>query len=221
MIQKCSRLVDMSVTAIFPTAYLPPISYWAALMRHEEVYIEVLETYPKQTYRNRCVIATAGGPMDLTVQVSRPQGNHTITADVTISYAERFNIRHWRAIQSAYNATPYFLYYRDELETILTTPFSNLVDFNEALLKYVLKRLKINTVITRTTQFIPPSSASLANAGIADCRQMFSPRLPKCQMPAYPQVFDEKLPFLPDVSIIDLLFNLGPEACTYMAQLKM
>ena len=96
---------------VFSTAYLPPIAYVAALMQHDDVLIETKETFPKQTYRNRAEIMTAGGVRTLTVPVIRD--NHSRTEEVGIDYKERWNIVHLRTLTAAYSASPYFLYYKD------------------------------------------------------------------------------------------------------------
>ena len=102
--------------ALFSTAYFPPISYVAAMLDKQVVVVEQYETFPKQTYRNRAVVATANGLLSLTVPVVRINGNHTYTKDMAICYNENWAVKHWRAIESAYNSSPYFLYYKDEVE---------------------------------------------------------------------------------------------------------
>ena len=95
--------------SLFSTAYFPPVSYVAALLQSNSIVVEQYETFPKQTYRNRTVIATANGLLSLTVPVVRTNGNHTYTKDMAICYNENWPLKHWRAIESAYNASPYFL----------------------------------------------------------------------------------------------------------------
>ena len=105
------------MTAVFSTAYLPPIAYVATLLHHPQALIEAKETFPKQTYRNRAEIMTAGGIRTLTVPVIRD--NHSRTEEVRIDYKERWNIIHLRTLSAAYSASPYFLYYKDDLEALL------------------------------------------------------------------------------------------------------
>ena len=200
---------------LFSTAYLPSVSYMARMASYGTVAIEQKETFPKQTFRNRAVIATGNGLLMLNVPVVRPQGNHTPTDQMLISYHEPWNIRHWRAIVSAYSAAPYFLYYRDELEQILLTPHQHLVDLNDALLRYLLKKLKLPCSFTYTDTFTPPSLPpspldfrnQLTNKHSLDAFP---------SLPAYPQVFDTRFGFQPNLSSIDLLFNLGPEAKSHL-----
>ena len=130
------------MTPVFSTSYLPPIVYVANLLRHTEVLIETKETFPKQTYRNRTEIMTAGGVRTLSVPVIR--NNHSRTEEVGIDYKERWNIIHLRTLAAAYSASPYYLYYKDDLEALITQRYDKLIDLNEALLKWILKLLKIN-----------------------------------------------------------------------------
>ncbi len=210
---------------LLSTAYLPSVAYMAVLARHDSVVIEQKETFPKQTFRNRAAIATGNGVLMLNVPVVRPYGNHTRTEQMTLSYNEPWNVRHWRAIVAAYSAAPYFLYYRDELEKILLQRHERLIDLNDAILNYLLQRFKINCHITYTDSFTPPSDPPTAN----DLRNLLTNKhtLPhpnsqfsifNFQFPPYPQVFDTRFGFLPNLSAIDLLFNLGPEAKPLLLQ---
>ena len=197
---------------LLPTAYLPPISYFALLTGEEQVVIEQWETFPKQTLRNRTTILTSNGPLTLSVPAVRTNGNHTMTHDVGISYAEKWNIRHWRAIESAYNSSPYFLYYKDGLEKIILTPQESILQLNSLLLDYLLKKIKLNVQVSHSMDYTPAETIS------NDYRETFSEkrRSPSPTLPSYEQVFSAKMPFVPDLSIIDLLFNLGPDTKNYL-----
>lgn len=202
-------------TKLFATAYLPPISYISQLIGSPHINIEHKETFPKQTYRNRANILTANGILPLYVPVIRPHGNHTTTDEIEISYTEPWNIKHWRAIVSAYNASPYFLYYRDGFEKILLTKHQKLVDLNEQLTMQVLKILKIECEIHHTADFLPYE-------GHKNDYRYYSNAKRKTSTPSFPpysQVFIDKIPFASDLSIIDLLFNLGPESKQYLERL--
>lgn len=197
---------------IFATGYLPPIAYIAKLMQFDEVLVEQMETFPKQTYRNRAVIATANGLLPLIVPAVRTDGNHTMTRDMGISHVENWPIKHLRAIEAAYSASPYYLYYKDEFEAILAQKHERLIDLNSELLRYLLKKLKIDCHISLTDDFAEPGSREL------DFRRDFSVKghYTTRQFPEYDQVFAAKMPFQPNLSIIDLLFNLGPDAKRYL-----
>lgn len=197
---------------LFPTAYLPSVSYMAYMATYNTVAIEQHETFPKQTFRNRAAIATGNGLQLLTVPVVRPQGNHSRTEEMEISYGEPWNIRHWRAIVTAYNTSPFFLYYRDELEEILMAHHEHLIDLNYNLLRYLLKKLKIECTPLPTHDYLPPTDITTDYRYTLVSKKNMSP----CPLPPYSQVFDTRIGFLPNLSCIDLLFNLGPEAGMYL-----
>lgn len=202
---------------LFSTAYMPPIAYMAAMMRQTDATIEVKETYSKQTYRNRCTILTANGPLDLTIPVSRPSGNRSRTEEIIISYAEPWNVRHWRAIESAYSASPYFLYYRDGIEQLLKKRHERLVELNTSLTEHLIKTIKGQTQLKLSDDYMP--AHSVAN----DYRNTFSPKriIPTGCFEEYPQVFEYKYKFQANLSIIDLLFNLGPESRSYLQNIPI
>lgn len=196
------------MTPLFSTAYLPPIAYVAALSAQPEALIETQETFPKQTYRNRTEIMTAGGVRTLSVPVIR--NNHSRTEEVGIDYKERWNVIHLRTIAAAYSASPYYLYYKDVLEKILLQRYERLIDLNDALLQWILRTLKSGCQIRHTQDFVKDYPA--------DLRDTFSPKHPyptEGHKPYY-QVFADRLPFTPNLSFLDLLMNLGPEAGEYL-----
>lgn len=200
-------------TRIFPTSYFPSIALAAAMVQSGDVPVEVNETFPKQTHRNRTVIMTAAGPETLSVPVVRPDGTHTRTGDIRISYAEKWNLIHWRAIVSAYNASPFFLYYRDDFEKILMRRYDLLTELNEELLAMLFKKIKADCSISHTETFIKPGTE-----GVDDYRDRYNYKHPykNINYPTYTQVFSDRMPFNGNVSVLDLLFNLGPETKGYL-----
>ncbi len=205
----------METPPLLSTAYLPSIRYMAIMASHSLVVIEQHETFPKQTFRNRAEIATGNGGLMLNVPVSRPNGNHTRTGEITISYNEPWNIRHWRAIESAYSAAPYFLYYKDELEQAIMAKHNRLLELNNAILCFLMKKMKIVCQVEYSERFTPYNESSL------DYRINLTSKKNQCGdgFPPYSQVFDSRYGFKPNLSAIDLLFNLGPEARSYLLKL--
>lgn len=201
--------------ALFSTAYFPPISYVAAMLDKPVVLVEQYETFPKQTYRNRAVVATANGLLPLSVPVIRTNGNHTYTKDMDICYNENWAAKHWRAIESAYNSSPYFLYYKDDVEAILNKKHRTLLELNMDILAFVFKKLKVAKDIILSTDFVVVD----ANADIEDYRNRFSPKNKEIiQLPPYDQVFEDRYGFQQDLSILDLLFNMGPDSLGYLKE---
>ena len=202
---------------LLATSYLPPIEYFALILHNGGAMIEVQETYPKQTYRNRCHIATSEGLLALTIPVVKTNGNHTCTGEAAVSYHIPWNRTHWRSLEAAYNSSPYFLYYRDALEPLYYLHYERLIDLNTRFLITMLDILKIRVPITFSTTYTAHES------GETDFRFDMHPKKPPClcppsEFPRYTQVFDEQWGFLPNLSIIDLLFNMGPDANAYLKQ---
>ena len=196
--------------ALFTTAYFPSINYMARFLEDSVPLIEVWETYHKQTYRNRCRVMTANGVESLSVPVVKVNGNHTMTKDVVISYKEHWQQIHRRCLESAYKASPYFDHYYHYLQPIFETRFERLIDLNDEALSLVLKILKIKKEIVHTSDYVH----EVEN----DLREAFSPKnqIITDSFPKYYQVFSTKFPFEPDLSVLDLIFNEGPEAITYL-----
>jgi len=201
---------------LLSTAYLPPIEYFAFILQSGVCKIENHEHYIKQSYRNRCNIITANGLLNLSIPVNKVDGNHTLIKDIRISYLSNWQSNHWRAIESAYNKSPFFLYYRDELEKFYKQSYELLIDYNTELLRFILKKLGISSVINFTDDFLPIDQSE------NDERYSIHPKLSKGNViyPHYYQVFEEKNGFIPNVSIVDLLFNEGPESKYYLECLK-
>lgn len=199
-------MMNKNASILLPTSYFPSIQYFMLMAAANEVFIEVHETYPKQTYRNRCEIYSANGKLALTVPVIKPQGNHSKTKDIAISDHQNWQIIHWRAIESAYAKSPYFMYYCDDLKPFFEMPAKNLVQYNLLLLNFILDLmgLKISVNFTESYEKSPD--------GIVDYREIMTPKKPFSVFPlkAYYQVFETRYGFLPGLSILDLLFNEGP-----------
>ncbi len=196
---------------LLSVAYNPPVA-WFALLAKYEVLLEAHETYPKQTFRNRCEIYAENGRMALTIPVNRPQGNRTPITEVQIFNDEKWYLRHWRAIQSAYEASPYFLYYKDDLADFYRGEATNLFDFNWQLIRVLAKLLEIELRVSMTESFHRNPENGL------DFRQSIHPKktIEGLAFPSYIQVFSDRHGFIPNLSILDLLFNLGPETKTYL-----
>lgn len=198
---------------LLSTAYLPCIEYIACIVQATSVSIEAHEHYIKQSYRNRTYIASAQGAMELIIPVIQPNGSKTNIRDVKISYAESWQKKHWHAIISAYNSSPFFEYYQDLFNRFYSKQYSFIWDYNSEILTQILKACQIETEIKTTQQFTPPHS------DINDKRYQLSPKtISNTIIPKYTQVFGDKHGFIPHISILDTLCNLGPETGRYCSK---
>jgi len=198
--------------AVFPMFYLPPIAYFTLLQQHKpNVLIEKEEHFPKQTYRNRANIYSPDGSLALTVPVIKGAKNHTKIKDVLISYDFKWQRLHWLSLQACYRRSAYFEYYEDDFAPFYEKQYPYLFDYNRELLELLLRLLKIKLPL----QFTESYEAEYPN--LVDLRYTMSAKSPaEMEQKPYFQVFEERLGFLKNQSIVDLLFNQGPQAVNYL-----
>lgn len=183
------------------SSYLAPVSHYAAMLRNGEAVIEQWEHYTKQTLRNRCVIAGPNGKQVLTIPVEHHGGKKVLMKDLRISDHGNWRHLHWNALVSNYGKSPFFEFYADDLRPFYEHRWDFLIDFNEALLRKTLELLDIQEVhISRT------------EAWMGEQEEVGGTAIP------YYQVFQSRHGFLPDLSIVDLLFNMGNEAILTLTQ---
>jgi hypothetical protein len=190
-------------------AYLGPIEYYAILANSSPVLLEQHESYVKQSYRNRCTIATANGKMDLSIPIEKYEKGKTTIKDVRIAYHGKWNEQHWKAIASAYNSSPFFEYYEDELREFFDKKWTFLWDFNYAIQQRMIELIDIQPIIQLTNEFSKEYPET-----INDVRMRIHPKnkmINKNIIPYY-QVFQNKFGFIPNLSILDLLMNMGNES---------
>ncbi|MGN6640284.1 MAG: WbqC family protein, partial [Mucilaginibacter sp.] len=169
------------------------------------------ENFPKQTYRNRANIYSPDGILTLTVPVIKGSKQHTPVKDVKISYDFNWPRLHWMSLQGCYRRSAYFEYYEDELAIFYEHREAWLFDLNEKLLLTLLSLLKIKAAIKHTKTY----EADVT--GMKDFRESIHPKKPfNFQAKPYYQVFDERHGFIPNLSIVDLLFNQGPQSINYL-----
>lgn len=221
---------------VLSTAYLPPVEYFAAIANcgAGQVLIEACEIFQKQSYRSRCYIYSANGPLVLNVPVRRggPDFTHKLPIrEIEVDYDEAWIPLHKRALEAAYMNSPFFEFYKDDLFKILDSKEKYLFDLNLRLLGYLLQMTGIKANIKLTTDYVADyakESAAVRDTNImapvaADFRNSIHPKskqpslLKQLQMEKpYWQVFSSKQGFIPNLSIVDLLFNEGPNAITYL-----
>ena len=183
---------------LLSTTYFGPVQWYQKLHRAEHVMIEQWESYQKQTFRNRCVIATTQGQQALTVPIVR--GTSPLIKDIRISDHGNWRHLHWNAIVSAYGKSPFFDYYEDDLRPFFNQHWDYLLDFNEAIRQKMCELIDIQPQVTYTETF----------QGVH--KEQEAPFVPK----PYYQVYQQKHGFLPNLSILDLLCNMGPESIFYL-----
>lgn len=198
--------------AVLPMFYLPPVEYFAQLNRYNpDFVIEKREHFPKQTYRNRANIYSPDGILTLVVPVVKGSKVHTPVKDVKISYDFRWQRLHWMSLQGCYRRSAYFEYYEDEFAPFYEKKETFLFDYNDQLLQLILKLLKIKTTINHTETY------EAEYPELADFRHAISSKKESdFQQKPYFQVFEERHGFMKNLSIVDLLFNQGPQSLNYL-----
>ena len=209
---------------VFTTAFCPPVEYFAAIAEEmtlspdkvvpSVVALEACEHFQKQTYRNRCLIYGSEGPQRIQVPIIHDgHGNGIPIREVRVDYSTPWLVRAERAIDAAYDSSAYFYYYRDDFFAILDRRPEKLWDLNLELLRYFLDKTGIRADIRLTEAYAGESHVDIhpkrSNTILRDL-QLEKP---------YFQVFSPKHGFLPNLSILDLLFNEGPESLLYLKKL--
>lgn len=189
---------------VLPCCYLAPVSHYSAYYRAEELQLEVCDHFTKQTLRNRCYIDSPSGALTLTIPVVKTEGK-TMMRDVRISDHGNWRHQHWVALESSYRQSPFFEYYADDFAPFYEKKWEFLADFNEELMVLCASLLDIQKPISRTMAY-EANEAYRANGAY---ESHWAPR-------PYYQVFASRHGFLPDLSIVDLLFNLGPEGVLWL-----
>ena len=195
------------MTHLIPLLYAGPISFYRMLIDLEKPTFDVHENFIKQSFRNRCRILTAQGIADLIIPIAKPHGKVAMRS-IEISYAEPWPKHHLRALQTAYGASPFFEFYDYLLVPIYESQPKHLIEFNLAIHGFILKALELSNHASMSKGFDPYTDN--------DPRLIFSPKSESPQLSEYQQVFGYNKPFIHDLSIFDLLFNLGPESLAYL-----
>lgn len=204
---------------LLPTNYLAPIQYLTKFLLNKPIQIEQEESFPKQTYRNRCKILGANGILTLSIPIKKESGKKIKTKDVRISYETNWQSNHWQSICSAYNHSPFFEFYKEDFLPFYENKEKYLIDLNSKLIHLLIKLLNINTEITFTSSFVKPNDLL---PEVMDYRDSIHPKKEISDgyfSPVqYIQVFNDRFNFVENLSIIDLLFNEGPNAGSILKQ---
>lgn len=222
-------------TSLLSSTYFGPVQWYQKLNRHTETRIEAYDSFIKQTYRNRCMIATTNGVQALTVPVERatvPTENTAtgiqpadmtatgkcLMKDIRISDHGNWRHIHWNALQSAYGESPFFEFYADDIRPFFERRWTFLLDFNMEICAKMCELLDIEPRISLTGSYLPADNA--AAEGVQDFRDAIRPKHPAPDNDFTPkryyQVYERKHGFIPNLSILDLLFNMGNESVLYL-----
>lgn len=200
----------MQSLAIFPLFYLPPVSYFKELKNSGyQFLLEREEHFPKQTFRNRATIYSPNGGLDLIIPVIRGEKVHTKMKDVRISNDFNWQRLHWKSLESCYRNSAYFEYYEDEFSKFYHQKFDFLFDYNLEVINWLFKQLKI----TANPEFTETYTKELSSTQDFRDRTLFKSK--EGDFKPYFQVFDDREGFKPNLSIVDLLFNQGPQSKSY------
>lgn len=205
------------MSVILPAGYFPPISYFAYLFS-KQITIETRENFVKQSIRSRCVILGANGPLNLLVPKKKASKRETIN-DVLLHYENDWPTLHWRSLEAAYRNSPYFEYYEDELRPFFNSERSSLLSLNLDSISIVCGMLNMHFEPELTTKYeINPDEVDMRSSWN---KQEYVKANPVKSFPEYIQVFSDRHAFIPDLSILDLLFCLGPKSLEYLKELKL
>lgn len=194
---------------IHPT-YFPNIAHFVAIAKAKEVTFEIEDNFLKQTYRNRTYIYASNGKLLLNIPVIHTQKNRQKYRDVKIAQDTNWQLLHWKSLLSAYSTSPFFEFYKDELEPLFQTKTNFILDFNLKCFEVICDCLQLDVNILETETY----EKTIVDK--QDFRPLVNAKGKDIKFDNYTQVFSNKHGFLNNLSIIDLLFNEGPNAITYL-----
>jgi len=196
---------------ILHPSYFPNIAHFMAIVNAEEVTFEVDDNFQKQTYRNRTYIYAANGKLLLNIPVIHTQKNRQKYRDVKIANRDKWQSLHWKSLESAYRTSPFFEFYEDDLKPLFSKEADNLLDFNLECFNVICDCLQLDLKTSKTISFIKEVEDNRDYRHLVNAKKKQSLKLE-----SYTQVFSNKHGFISNLSILDLLFNEGPNALNYL-----
>ncbi len=215
MVNPSAHMTTGTSVAILSSTYFGPVQWYQKLNRYGLCLLERHDHFVKQTYRNRCLIATTAGTQALTVPTEHGESTKCSMADMRVSDHGNWRHLHWNALLSAYGESPFFEYYADDLRPFFEQRWESLFDFNLAITHKLCELLDIRPNLQLTDHY-----ADASELGADDFRDAIRPKKPlpdpSFEPTPYYQVYQQKHGFQPNLSILDLLFNEGNEAIFYL-----
>lgn len=207
----------MGTEVLLELQYLGNVQYYTKYLKYSKIYLEQHENYRKGSFRNRCCIATANGVISLSIPLLRGKHQQANIRSVGIDNSQAWQQLHWKSIKTAYGGSPFFEYYQDDFASFYTQKYDRLFDFCLDLQELILNSLQLMPIVELTDQFIKDTAGhpvdfrnkTLPKNYLDTGDTTFNPSY-------YPQVFEDRHGFLPNLSILDLLFCTGPEAIAYL-----
>ncbi len=211
------KTIKMQSSILLELQYLGSIQYYSKFLSFDSICIEQHENYRKGSFRNRCIIASANGTIPLSIPLLKGKHQQTGIRSVAIDNKSNWQLMHWRSIQTAYGNSPYFDYYKDDFNVFYEKKYDLLFQFCRDVHELILELLQIKPPYSFTHKFERTTTENTV-----DFRSKILPKNYQTQLDnnfvakSYPQVFEDRLGFLANLSILDLLFCLGPEAAGHL-----
>lgn len=197
---------------ILHPSYFPSILQMCAAAQAKEICFEIHDNFQKQTYRNRTYIAHSNGKLLLNIPILKEKGGSRKTADLQAAFFEDWQAHHYKSIVSAYSSSPFFEYYIDDLLVFFEEKPTNLLKHNLAIFKRICELIELDIEVKTTDRYLIETPKNSFDARfLVDAKTKFNH-----EFTPYIQVFHENYKFTPNLSILDLIFNLGPNTLSYL-----
>ncbi len=207
-----NKFLKLNIKAVLATNYFPSIEYVRKLILYEVIYIEAWENYQKHSFRNRCQICTSQGRTTLSIPLLKGKNNNCIIKDVKIANYSDWPAHHAKSIKTAYGKSPFYAHYEEWLSPLLTMQKTFLYDLNMVILESIIQLLELSTILNETTSYIRQPIHEYM-----DLRNAHNPKNSANNLnKTYEQVFSDRLAFVPNLSILDLIFCMGPETTHWL-----